>query len=91
MRWEKDEEGSAPLTTGSAVEAGRVNASFPLRRNYFKLQGRAPNKRGKRHSVFQGALTSAGFTGFLPPDDEQPTSYHNCLLPALANTTRFVL
>lgn len=47
--------------------------------------------KGEKGKEFQGALTSAGFTGFLPPDDEQPTSYHNCLLPALANTTRFVL
>lgn len=47
--------------------------------------------KGKEDTVFQGALTSVGFIDFLPPNDEQPTSYHNCLLPALANTTRFIL
>lgn len=41
--------------------------------------------------LFEGALTSAGRTGFLAPGDEQPMSYHNCLLPALANITIFVL
>lgn len=52
---------------------------------FHSLEKKAPSERGKGHCVFQGALTSVGFTGFLPPDDEQPTSFHNCLLPALAN------
>lgn len=51
----------------------------------------APEARGKGQRVFQGALTSAGFTGFLPPDDEQPTSFRDCLLPALANDQSRVL
>lgn len=40
--------------------------------------------KGKRTLCVSRAQTSAGFTGLLPPDDEQPLSFHNNSQPAPA-------